>query len=59
MKKIKNFFTGVKKEAHKVRWPNKKEMTIYSFATIMCVLVFGLFFTGLDFLISLVKEVLH
>lgn len=55
----KGFFKGVKTEMHKVRWPNKKEMAIYSIATLFCVIVFGLFFTGLDFLISMIKEVMY
>lgn len=56
---MKNFFKGVKAEMHKVRWPNKKEMAVYSAATLFCVIVFGLFFTGLDFLISLIKGAVH
>ena len=57
--KKEKFLSGVRKEVHKVRWPNKKEMAKYSIATLVCVLLFGLFFTGLDFIISLAKEVLH
>ena len=34
MKKIAQFFFGVKKEMTKVRFPNKKEMLTYSLATI-------------------------
>ena len=48
MKKIARFLVGVKKEMKKVRWPNKKEMITYSIATIVFVLIFGIFFTGLD-----------
>ena len=57
MKAIARFFIGVKKEMGKVRWPNKKEMLTYSTATIVFVLVFGLFFAGLDFVISGLKMV--
>ncbi|MBP3461028.1 MAG: preprotein translocase subunit SecE [Bacilli bacterium] len=56
---MKKFLSGVKKEMHKVRWPNKKEMAVYSAATLFCVIVFALFFTGLDFLISAIKEVIY
>lgn len=59
MGKIGSFIKGVKKETHKVRWPNKKEMITYSIATLFCVIVFALFFTGLDFIISAVKEVIY
>ena len=56
---MSNFFKGVKQERKKIKWPNKKEMAVYSFATLLCVIVFGLFFTGLDFLISAIKEVIY
>ncbi|MBE6159728.1 MAG: preprotein translocase subunit SecE [Lactobacillales bacterium] len=56
---MKKFFKGVKLEFKKIKWPSKKEMTTYSIATILCVIVFALFFTGLDFLITAVKEVIH
>ena len=59
MKKILKFLHGVKKEMKKVRWPNKKEMATYSIATLLCVIVFALFFTGLDLLISVVKDVIR
>lgn len=53
------FFKGVKSELKKVRWSTKKEMAVYSIATIMCVVIFALFFTGLDFIISALKEVMN
>ena len=53
------FFKGVRMETKKIKWPNKKEMAVYSLATLLCVIVFGLFFTGLDFLISAIKEVIY
>ena len=56
---MKKFFKGVRLEFKKIKWPTKKEMTAYSIATILCVIVFALFFTGLDVLISFIKEVIH
>lgn len=56
---MKKFFKGVRLEFKKIKWPNKKEMATYSIATLLCVIVFALFFTGLDFLISAVKGVIH
>ena len=53
------FFKGVKTEFKKVRWSTKKEMAAYSVATLLCVVVFALFFTGLDFVISALKEVIN
>ena len=53
------FFKGVRSEFKKVRWSTKKEMAVYSVATILCVVIFALFFTGLDFIISALKEVIN
>lgn len=58
MKKIAQFLIGVKKEMKKVRWPNKKEMITYSIATISFILIFGLFFTGLDLVLSGIKTII-
>ena len=59
MKKLARFLVSVKGEMKKVRWPNKKEMTVYSSATLIFILIFAIFFTGTDvilaFLQSLVK----
>lgn len=55
-KKIKakqeSFFTGVKKEMGKVRWPLKKEMIKYSIATLSFIIFFALFFTLGDLIIA-------
>jgi preprotein translocase SecE subunit len=58
MKKLARFLVGVKSEMKKVRWPEKKEMIENSAATLTCIIVFGLFFTGLDLIISIVKTVI-
>ena len=55
MKKIARFFVNVKKEMAKVRWPNKKEMVTYSVATISLMIVFALFFTLTDLILSGLK----
>lgn len=56
-KKVKkeSFFTGVKKEMSKVRWPLKKEMVKYSIATLSFVVFFALFFMLGDLIIAGVK----
>ena len=56
---MKKIFKGVKTEFKKIRWSNKKEMAAYSIATLLCVIIFALFFTGLDVVISLLKEVIN
>lgn len=56
MKKIKKFFSEVRKEFSKVKWPNKKDMVKYSVATIVFVIFFALFFYGIMALMSLVQS---
>ena len=53
------FFKGVRSEFKKIRWSTKKEMAAYSVATLLCVIVFALFFTGLDVLITALKGVIN
>ena len=48
MKKILQFFVGVKKETKKIKWPTRKQLITYSSATLIFMIVVGLFFTGLD-----------
>lgn len=57
MKKIARFLVGVKSELKKVRWLSKKEMIQYSVATIAFILVFSIFFGGLDLILSGIKMV--
>lgn len=57
MKKIVRFFTGVKKELKKVRWPKKKEMVVYSVATICIIFFFMIFFVGIDAVIGIMMKV--
>ena len=58
MKKIAQFFFGVKKEMSKVRFPNRKEMVTYSLATISFIIVFALFFVGADAILGAIVKVL-
>ena len=38
MSKFRSFLVDEKKELKKVKWPNKKDMTIYSVATISFII---------------------
>ena len=58
MKKIARFLVGVKSKMKKVRWPSKKNMIENSVATLSFVLIFAVFFTGLDLIFSLIKTVI-
>ena len=55
----KSYSSEVKAELKKVNWPSKKDLTKYGIATIIFIVIFGLYFYGLDalfaWLSSLVK----
>ena len=56
MKKAKKFFSEVKKELNKVKWPNRKDMIKYSIATISFVIFFAGFFYLIDLSVALIKS---
>ena len=55
MKRIRKFFSEVKKELGKVKWPNKKDMVKYSIATISFVIFFAVFFYLIDLAVAFIK----
>ena len=58
-KRLSNYFKGVRTEMKKTKWPSKKEMVLYSSATLLFILVFALFFTLNDVIISFVKQLVR
>lgn len=54
-KGIVNFFKEVRKEMKKVKWPSRKDMVKYSFATISFIIFFALFFYAIEIVIALLK----
>ena len=56
MKKVKKFFSEVKKELSKVKWPNRKDMVKYSIATICFVIFFAGFFYAIDLAVAFIKS---
>lgn len=59
LKKIVKFLIGVKKETKKIKWPSRKQLITYSAATIVFMIIVGLFFTGLDFAFTALKTVVN
>ncbi len=57
MKSIARFFVSVKKEMKKVRWPKKKEMITFSFATILIIGFFMVYFSCIDGILSAIVKV--
>jgi len=55
MKKIKAFFSGVKKEAEKTKWPSGKDLIKYSGVVVFLTAFFCGFFYGLDVLFAFLK----
>ena len=50
--KKSNFFSNVRKEIKKVRWPKRKEMLKYSFAVLICIVILSIFFVASDLIIA-------
>ena len=57
--KKESFFIQVKKELRKVSWPSKKNMIKFSVTTICFILLFSLFFFGLDSIFAFVKGLMN
>ena len=55
MKRIARFFVDVKKELKRVRWPKKKDMIVYSSATVLSLVFFMAFFTLIDMVLGFMK----
>jgi preprotein translocase subunit SecE len=52
MSSITQFFRNVGTEMRKVSWPKRKELTGYTITVIATVVIFALFFAGVDLVIS-------
>lgn len=50
--KIGNFFSGVKTEWKRVKWPSKKDVVKYSIATIVFIISCALFFYLIDIILA-------
>lgn len=53
--KKENFFSGVKTELAKVKWPTKQEVLKYTIATLVFIIVLVVFFVLLSLIMSAVK----
>ena len=51
-----SYFTQVKKEMKKVKWPDAKSMSKYTVITVVFIIFFATFFFALDFIIAYVKS---
>jgi len=56
MKKLVDYFKGVKKEISRIKWTSKKDLFKYSVSTIVFMLFFGVFFYAVDMLVALLRS---
>ena len=54
-----SFLKEVKKELKKVSWPSKKNMVKFSITTICFIVIFSLFFFGLDSIFAFIKGLMN
>lgn len=51
----KSFFESVKSELKKVKWPSKKHMVKYTISTLCFIILFALFFFGIESIFAFIK----
>ena len=56
MKKIVEYFKGVKKELSIIKWTSKKDLVKYSVSTILFIMFFGVFFYAIDLLVAVLRS---
>ena len=56
MKKIIDYFKGVKKELSRIKWTSKKDLLKYSVASILFVIFFGVFFYVIDLVVAVLRS---
>ena len=52
----KTYIEEIKGEMKKVKWPTKKEMIKYTISTLCFVVLFALYFFGIESLFAFIKE---
>ena len=53
---IAKYFKGVKKETSRIKWTTGKDLAKYSLTTLVFMLSLGLYFYGIDMLISWLRS---
>ena len=55
-KKIFKYFKGVSKEFKRIRWTERKDLFKYSMCTVVFVILFGLYFYAIDWIVLLIRS---
>ena len=53
--KTETYIDSIKSEMKKVKWPTKKEMIKYTISTLCFVILFALYFFGIESLFAFIK----
>ena len=51
----KSYIESVKNELKKVKWPDKKHMIKYTISTLCFIILFALFFFGIESIFAFIK----
>ena len=51
----KSYIESVKSELKKVKWPDKKHMIKYTISTLCFIILFALFFFGIESIFAFIK----
>ena len=55
-KRIFKYFKGVSKEFKRIRWTERKDLLKYSICTVAFVILFGLYFYAIDWIVLLIRS---
>ena len=55
-KRIGKYFKGVAKEFKRIRWTEGKDLLKYSICTVVFVILFGLYFYAIDWIVLLIRS---
>ena len=55
-KRIFKYFKGVSKEFKRIRWTDSKDLLKYSICTLVFVMLFGVYFYAIDWIVLLIRS---
>ena len=55
-KRIFKYFKGVSKEFKRIRWTTGKDLLKYSICTLVFVMLFGVYFYAIDWIVLLIRS---
>ena len=55
-KRIGKYFKGVGKELKRIRWTERKDLVKYTLCTLAFVVIFGVYFYAIDWIVLLIRS---